>query len=74
MRYATLTRAWRPLWLLALCGCAASGPVAKPAICPEPQPLPPRLLNSSNFERRLQNELYESVPKPTPANENSRKP
>ena len=52
--------------VLATCGCAANGRVARVAECPRLAPPPPALMKSPDFENRVRQILFESPPKQTP--------
>ena len=55
----TLATAWSLISVLALFGCAASGPVVKPAVCPKPPPPQPALMKAPDYSVRVRAELFE---------------
>lgn len=65
----------RIVWLmtcaLALYGCAASGPAARPAVCPKLPPAPPSLMQPSSAEAKVRAELFEPLPSATPRSPDS---
>lgn len=50
---------------LAICGCAGSGQVAKPVVCPTLPPPPANVMRSPQAEMRLRGLLFESGETPT---------
>lgn len=49
-------------WLilsLALCGFGSCGQVVKPNVCPKLSPVPPSLLDKTDYAAKVRSELYE---------------
>lgn len=44
---------------LALCGFGSCGQVVRPSVCPILSPVPPSLLDKTDYAERVRNELYE---------------
>lgn len=58
---------------LALPGCALTGKgVSPPVSCPQPQPPPPALMSTPDFERKVRAILFDSEPSATPESEDSK--
>lgn len=60
------------LWLIcamAISGCAGSGLRVKPGACPSPQPAPPNVMRSPNYEQRVREILFESAEMQTTSSE-----
>lgn len=51
------------VYALALCSCATTGHALP--VCPQPQPIPHELLKKPNYEQKLREILFKSVPPPT---------
>ncbi|MDF9442023.1 hypothetical protein EM864_09665 [Stenotrophomonas acidaminiphila] len=51
--------------MLAMSGCAGNGQRMKPTACPDPQPAPPNVMRSSNYEQRIGAIAFESDGTPT---------
>lgn len=56
---------WLPICALAISGCAASGKVVKPAVCPTLPPPPANVMRSPQAETRLRALLFEPAATPT---------
>lgn len=52
--------------MVSLAGCAATGPVAKPAAWPTVPPLPQRLQNKTDYAGAVRLELYGPASSPNP--------
>ena len=66
----TIKRASWPLLLAAMVslgGCAATGPVAKPAAWPTVPPLPQQLQKKTDYAGSVRRELYEPASLPSPS-------
>ena len=46
--------------VLATSSCAGSGQRVKPTACPNPQPAPPNVMRSPNYEQKIRVILFES--------------
>ena len=59
---------------LTFSGCGRTGKAAlRPESCPQLPPPPASLMQPSNYESRVRQILFDSEPKPTPKNADSRK-